>query len=1390
MDFSLFLTIVAAAIGFFVIRRFRFNPENNEIDTSSLSPSSPPSSLSSLSLSTSSTPSSLSISSSSPSSSSHVWIHDVFPSFRGEDVRKDFLSHVQKEFKRKGITLFNDNGIKRGESIGPELIRGIRESKIAIVFLSKNYASSKWCLEELAEIMKCREELRQTVMAIFYKVDPSDVKKLTGDFGSVFRKTCEGKGEEDIGRWKQALEKVATIAGYHSYNWDNEASMVETIASDVSNELFNFVPSRDFEVFVGMRAHMINLKPLLLLGTNEVRMIGIWGPSGIGKSTIARVLFNQHSHQFPFSVFMEEIKIRYRGPYYNTYSAKIQLQKEFLSQLINQKDIEIHHLEVVSNRLKGKKVFVVLDDVDHLLQLQAVAEKAEWFGPGSIIVITTQDKKLLTAHEVKYIYEVELPPDKEALEIFCRYAFGQKYPPDGFKELAWEVTNLAGKLPLGLRVMGSHFKGRPKHEWEEGLPRLRTRLDGEIESTLKFSYDALCDDNQAIFLHLACFLKGELPETVERCLEKNFVGVKGCLRVLAEKSFIYFEWGCIKMHDLLALLGREIVRKKSIHEPGQRQFLVDAGDICQVLRDDALGSRNVIGIDLVLPKFETELKISDRVFKRMPNVQFLRVKYHSKPYPHSIDPVRCLPSNLRILDWDYFPMTCLPSNFNPEFLVKIILTKSNFLEKLWEGNKTIRNLRSLDLNGSKNLKELPNLSTATNLQSLSLFGCSSLTELPFSIGNAINLRRLDLSHCSSLVEFPSSMKNVTTLEQLLLYGCVHLANLPPSIGNLKKLYLHNCSSLVELPSSVRNSFNLKTFFSSGCSNLVELPLYFDNANGGKRLNLSGCSSLRELPSSIGNMTNLMELDLSGCSSLRELSSSIGNITSLEKLYLNGCSSLVELSSSIGNMTNLMKLYLRECSSLRELPSSIGNMTNLEELNLIGCSSLVELPSSIGNMTNLMELDLRRCSSLRELPSSIGNITSLEKLYLNGCSSLVELSSSIGNMTSLMKLYMRECSSLRELPSSIGNMTNLEELNLIGCTSLVELPSSIGNMANLMELDLRRCSSLVEFPSSIGNMTSCKELNLNGCSSLVELSSSIGNMTSLEELNLNGCSSFVKLPSSVGDMSNLRKLYLENCSNLTVLPININMKSLDELVLTDCSSLKLFPEISTNIRVLKLSGTAIEELPPSIMSWPRLRELVIKGCTKLVSLPQLPDSLEFLVADNCGSLERLDCSFNKKKFHALRFVNCFKLNQEARDLIINTSTRDLTILPGETVPTYFSYRATGSSLSMTWNGLDTEHFPTSLRFKACILVVYKGEVDAYDWGCPEICCCITDELNGVKHYSHRWVKWPPTSGEHLFVFEIEDAVSAPELVFEFEYGQENWEIKECWIHPLETLAPSC
>lgn len=153
------------------------------------------------------------------SSSNHYWRYHVFPSFCGEDVRRNFLSHLQKSLQGKGISSFKDHGIRRSRSIWPELKLAIWESKIFIVLLSSNYAGSSWCLNELVEIMDCKEAVGQTLLTVFYQVDPSDVRKQTGAFGNVFEKTCLGRTVKEIQRWKQALTDVANVSGYCSQKW-------------------------------------------------------------------------------------------------------------------------------------------------------------------------------------------------------------------------------------------------------------------------------------------------------------------------------------------------------------------------------------------------------------------------------------------------------------------------------------------------------------------------------------------------------------------------------------------------------------------------------------------------------------------------------------------------------------------------------------------------------------------------------------------------------------------------------------------------------------------------------------------------------------------------------------------------------------------------------------------------------------------------------------------------------------------------------------------------------------------------------------------------------------------------------------------------------------------
>ncbi|CAN6971285.1 unnamed protein product [Brassica rapa subsp. trilocularis] len=163
--------------------------------------------------------------------------HVVFPSFHGPDVRRGILSHLHIVFERKKITMFKDQEMERCEQIGSKLIQAIREAKASLVLISKNYASSRCCLDELLEILKCKESSGQIVMPVFYDVDPSDVRKQKGDFGITFKTTCEGATEEKKQRWIEALTCVATITGEDSRICANDAAMLEKISTVMLKQL-------------------------------------------------------------------------------------------------------------------------------------------------------------------------------------------------------------------------------------------------------------------------------------------------------------------------------------------------------------------------------------------------------------------------------------------------------------------------------------------------------------------------------------------------------------------------------------------------------------------------------------------------------------------------------------------------------------------------------------------------------------------------------------------------------------------------------------------------------------------------------------------------------------------------------------------------------------------------------------------------------------------------------------------------------------------------------------------------------------------------------------------------------------------------------------------------
>ncbi|PRQ38442.1 putative TIR domain-containing protein [Rosa chinensis] len=147
---------------------------------------------------------------------SHPWTYHVFLSFRGEDTRNNFTSHLCSALRQNGIDTFMDDQLKRGEEISPALLQAIKESKISIIVFSKDYASSKWCLDELVKILECKKSNQQEVHPVFYKVDPSDIRNHRGSFGEALANhECKFKvNVENVQIWKAALKEAANLSGW------------------------------------------------------------------------------------------------------------------------------------------------------------------------------------------------------------------------------------------------------------------------------------------------------------------------------------------------------------------------------------------------------------------------------------------------------------------------------------------------------------------------------------------------------------------------------------------------------------------------------------------------------------------------------------------------------------------------------------------------------------------------------------------------------------------------------------------------------------------------------------------------------------------------------------------------------------------------------------------------------------------------------------------------------------------------------------------------------------------------------------------------------------------------------------------------------------------------
>ncbi|XP_061359126.1 TMV resistance protein N-like isoform X2 [Gastrolobium bilobum] len=894
------------------------------------------------------------------------WKYHVFLSFRGEDTRLGFTDHLYAALVRKSIITFRDDEeLARGEVISHKLLLAIEESLSAIVIISKNYASSSWCLDELVKILESKHVLGQDVFPVFYGVDPSDVRNQRGSFAEAFRKHEEKfiENKEKVQKWRDALKEVANLSGWDSKD-QHETTLIEEVVAQVWKKLEPKFPTYN-DGLVGIDTRLEDLYSTLKLGLEDVRFIGIWGMGGIGKTTLATALFKKIRCHFDVSCFVANVR-EVSGERNEGF---VQLQNKILFRL-NIKGMLIETSsqgkDSLRNLLSNKKVLLVLDDVSSKSQLENLAGNQDWFGPGSRIIVTTRDKHLLISHVVLFeMYKSKILNDNESLQLFCEKAFKKDEPREDYLELSKNVVEYAGGLPLALEVLGSFLCGRSISDWEDALIKIKQVPHDDILNKLRISYDMLEDEHKTIFLDIACFFKGWYKHKVTQILDNCGLHPTIGLNVLREKSLVTYNGRVIGMHDLLEEMGKTIVFQESPNDPGRRSRLWSLEDTDHVLRKNK-GTEIVQGIVLKSsPSEPYEAHWDPEAFSKMCNLRLLIVLCDL----HLPLGLKCLSSSLKVLVWSGYPLNALPLGVQLDELVHLQMINSK-VKQLWNGTQYVGKLKVIDLSNSKDLRQTPNVTGVPYLEELYLKDCTKLVEVHQSIGQHKKLRILSFIGCVNLKTFPSRLE-MCSLKMFYLSDCSKVERLPNLGVNMtcvSVLNLMNCKNLFCLPNTIGNLKSLRILNISGCSKVCCLP---DNINQNKALEDLDLSetAISELDLSTLQLWNLKRLSLRGCSGPGSNTSRDLHLPFGWKFSFTPAPTSLILSPYIGfSLSSLTVLNLSYCNLTDEsIPLRLYRLSSLERLILSG-NNFVRFPGHfIASIPRLRRVELEDCSELRSLP---------------------------------------------------------------------------------------------------------------------------------------------------------------------------------------------------------------------------------------------------------------------------------------------------------------------------------------------------------------------------------------------------------------------------------------
>ncbi|XP_018726416.2 disease resistance protein RUN1-like [Eucalyptus grandis] len=306
--------------------------------------------------------------------SSETRENDVFFSFSGQDDCNDFVDHLYRSLRQAEISVLRDDDqLAVGEEKGPSLTQAIRHSKIAIPILSENYLSSMSCRAKLAQIVKCHKchkTTGQIIMPVFFNVSPAVVKKGSSDYEKVIARHRQ-EDPKTLQEWKKALIHLGSISGGTSNRSGTDASLIDELVANVLRALNRYLVDIEHDVERVME--------LLDEKSSDVRVVGIHGIRGTGKTTIAKLICTRMFRQFDDRSFLESVR-----EYEERQLGLKFLQHRLFSDLLGETHGQISSFEERIKLLKDQfvcmKFLIVLDDVGASFQLEQILRNPDWLG--------------------------------------------------------------------------------------------------------------------------------------------------------------------------------------------------------------------------------------------------------------------------------------------------------------------------------------------------------------------------------------------------------------------------------------------------------------------------------------------------------------------------------------------------------------------------------------------------------------------------------------------------------------------------------------------------------------------------------------------------------------------------------------------------------------------------------------------------------------------------------------------------------------------------------------------------------------------------------------------------------------------------------------------------